>query len=52
MKIRDFLEIIELQGQRPRWIIVANITNTKKAGREGESWELQARVRREAEGSI
>lgn len=38
MKIRDFLKIIELQGQRAGWIIVASITNYK-AGREEESWE-------------
>ena len=39
MNIKDFWEITELQGQRARWIIVRNITNTKKAGREEEPWE-------------
>lgn len=45
MNIKDFSEITELQGQRARWIIVTNITNTKKAGREEECWERRRELR-------
>ena len=44
MNIKDFWEITELQGQRARWIIVRNITNTKKAGREEECWERRRKL--------
>lgn len=44
MKISGFVEITELQGQRARWVTDANITNTKKGGREEGSWEPRAGV--------
>lgn len=50
--ISGFVEITELQGQRARWVTDANITNTKKGGREEGSWEPRAGVAwREAEES-
>lgn len=52
INISGLVTAIELQGQRARLVIEANITITKKGGREEESWGPHAAVRREVEESL